>query len=93
MTDYEIQSSIRNLLKQYFLKKLKGINSIITNVDDKVNKYWISAKAEEDVKPLDWWKTYSTEYPNLSKLDLNIYVFKQVRFHVNNFFNGWSYFM
>src|SRR6266542_6511296 len=83
MTEYEIQSPIRNKLEQQqqigipivstkkissFLKKLKETTSVTETIDDEVHKYWISAEAEEDVKPLDWWKTHSTEYPNLSKL-------------------------
>ena len=40
-------------------------------IDDEVYKYQISAEANEDVKPLDWQKTHSTEYPNLSKLTLD----------------------
>ena len=40
-------------------------------IDDEVYKYQISAEANEDVKPLDWQKTHSTEYPNLSKLALD----------------------
>ncbi len=83
MTDREIQSPIRQKLEQQqqmgvpiistkkvssFLKRLKETTSVIETIDDEVHKYWISAEAEEDIKPLDWWKTHSTEYPNLSKL-------------------------
>ncbi|CAI2201974.1 17476_t:CDS:1, partial [Funneliformis geosporum] len=83
MISYEIQSPIKSLLEQQqqqgvhiistkkvssFLKKLKEATSDIINEDDKVHKYWISAKAEDDVEPLDWWKTHFIEYPNLSKL-------------------------
>ena len=86
MSEHEIQLPIRNQLQQKqqlgdpiisikktssFLKKLKETSTIITPIDDEVHKYWISAEANEDVKPLDWWKTHSTEYPNLSKLALD----------------------
>jgi hAT family dimerisation domain. len=50
-----------------FLQKLKSTRNE-QEVDDEVNKYWSSNDAAEDVKPLDWWRTHSTEYPNLSKL-------------------------
>src|SRR6266542_6807937 len=83
MTDHEIQSPIRKKLEQKqqsgistiptkkissFLKKLKETTSITKVIDDEVHKYRISTEAEEDIKPLDWRKTHSTEYPNLSKL-------------------------
>ena len=42
----------------------------MTTIDDEIQKYLISAEVE-DIKPLDWWKTHSTEYPNLSKLALD----------------------
>jgi hypothetical protein len=86
MSDYEIQLPIKNKLQQKtdvsistvsikktssFLKKLKGTTAIMTTMDDEIQKYLISAEAEEDIKPLDWWKTHSTEYPNLSKLALD----------------------
>ncbi len=88
MTEYEIQSLIKNKLEQQqqirisiiltkkissFLKKLKETTSVTKTIDDEVHKYWISAKAKEDMKPLDQWKIYSTEYPypNLSKLAVN----------------------
>ncbi|PKK68307.1 hypothetical protein RhiirC2_782424 [Rhizophagus irregularis] len=32
-------------------------------VDDKVTKYWNTNDADEYIKPLEWWKTHSTEYP------------------------------
>ncbi|CAG8706715.1 9505_t:CDS:1, partial [Funneliformis mosseae] len=74
-------------------KKLKGANSIITNVDDEVNKYWISAEVE-DVKPLDWWKTHSTEYLNLSKLAFLYLCIQASSVPCEQlFFNCWSCFM
>ena len=69
MSEHEIQLPIRNQLQQKqqlgnpiisikktssFLKKLKETSTIITLIDDEVHKYWISAEANEDVKPLDW---------------------------------------
>ena len=86
MADHEIQSPIRKKLEQKqqsgissiptkkmssFLKKLKETTSVTEVIDDEVHKYWISTEAEEDIKPLDWWKTHSTEYPNLSKLAID----------------------
>ena len=83
MADHEIQSPVRKKLVQEqqigvstiptkkissFLKKLKETTSVTEIIDDEVHKYQISTEAEEDIKPLDQWKTHSTEYPNLSKL-------------------------
>ncbi|CAB5346432.1 unnamed protein product [Rhizophagus irregularis] len=53
-----------------FLQKLKSTRSVQI-VDDEVTKYWSSNDAEETIKPLEWWKTHSTEYPNLSKLAMD----------------------
>src|SRR6266513_1782414 len=36
--------------------------------DNEINKYWNATDADESVKPLEWWKTHSSEYPNLAKL-------------------------
>ena len=86
MTDHEILSPIRKKLEQQeetgisivpikkmsiFLKKLKETSSVIKIVNDEVHKYWMSTEAEENIKPLEWWKTHSTEYLNLSKLAIN----------------------
>ncbi len=53
-----------------FLQKLKASKNIHI-VDNEVSKYWNSNEAAEDIKPLEWWKTHSSEYPNLSKLALD----------------------
>ena len=53
-----------------FLQKLKSTRNVQI-VDNEVTKYWNSNDAEENVKPLEWWKTHSTEYPNLSKLAMD----------------------
>ena len=53
-----------------FLQKLKGVSNTPV-VDNEVNKYWNSNEAAEDIDPLEWWKTHTTEYSNLSKLALN----------------------
>jgi len=68
MSEHEIQLPIRNQLQQKqqlgdpiisikktssFLKKLKETSIIIIPIDDEVHKYWISAKVNKDVKPLD----------------------------------------
>src|SRR6266542_5624276 len=86
MADHKIQSPIRKKLEQEqqseistiptkkissFLKKLKETTFITEVIDDEVHKYWISTEAEEDIKLLDWWKTHSTEYSNLSKLAID----------------------
>ena len=69
MIEHEIQLLIRNKLEQQqqigisvvstkkissFLKKLKETIIVTETIDDEIHKYWISAEAEEDVKPLDW---------------------------------------
>jgi hAT family C-terminal dimerisation region/Protein of unknown function (DUF 659)/Domain of unknown function (DUF4413) len=54
-----------------FLQKLQATRNTEYIVDDEVKKYWNSNSAEEGVKPLEWWKTHCTEYPNLSKLALD----------------------
>ena len=54
-----------------FLQKLKSTRNIHDVVDDEVSKYWNSNEADESINPLEWWKTHSTEYPNLSKLAFN----------------------
>lgn len=66
----EIQPAtlVRSSKISSFLQKLKSTRSNEQIVDDEVTKYWNSNDAEENVKPLEWWKTHSTEYPNLSKL-------------------------
>ena len=50
-----------------FLQNLKNTTTTPV-VNDEISKYWNSIDAEENVKPLEWWKTHFTEYPNLSKL-------------------------
>ena len=54
-----------------FLQKLKATRNVHDVVDDEVSKYWNSNEADESIHPLEWWKTHSTEYPNLSKLALD----------------------
>ena len=63
-------TSIKPIKISPFLQKLKATRNILT-VDNEVNKYWNSSEAAEDIKPLEWWKTHSTEYPNLSKLAID----------------------
>lgn len=83
MSDNEILQPIQQKLQQIqpttsvrptnispFLQKLKSTRSVQI-VDDEVTKYWNSNDAEETIKPLEWWKTHSTEYPNLSKLAMD----------------------
>ncbi len=68
----EQQPIIQNRSTQIssFLQKLKGVSNTPV-VDNEVNKYWNSNEAAEDIDPLEWWKTHTTEYSNLSKLALN----------------------
>jgi hypothetical protein len=54
-----------------FLQKLQATRSTEHIVDNEVYKYWNANSAAEDIKPLEWWKTHCTEYPNLSKLALD----------------------
>ena len=82
MQDNEIISPIQKLLEQQqpvtsivpkktssFLQKLKEqTTNSLPIVDNEINKYWNSTDADESVKPLEWWKTHSSEYPNLAKL-------------------------
>ena len=85
MSEHEILLPIRNQLEQQlpsevliiptkkisrFLQNLKD-NTILPMVNDEISEYWNSNDADESVKPLEWWKTHSTEYPNLSKLAHN----------------------
>ncbi|CAB5387104.1 unnamed protein product [Rhizophagus irregularis] len=83
MNDNEILQPIQQKLEQMqpvtsvsstkispFLAKLKSTRGVQI-VDDEVNKYWSSNDADESIKPLEWWKTHSTEYPNLSKLAMD----------------------
>ena len=80
MSEHEILLPIRNKLEQQlpsemipskktsrFLQNLKNTTTTPV-VNDEISKYWNSIDAEENVKPLEWWKTHFTEYPNLSKL-------------------------
>ncbi|CAB4492724.1 unnamed protein product [Rhizophagus irregularis] len=83
MSDNEILQPIQQKLSQVqptniirsakvspFLQKLKSTRGIQI-VDDEVTKYWNTNDADENIKPLEWWRTHSTEYPNLSKLAMN----------------------
>ena len=54
-----------------FLQKLQIARNTEYTIDNEVNKYWNSTSAAEDIKPLEWWKTHCTEYPNLSNLALD----------------------
>jgi hypothetical protein len=63
-------TSIRPTKSSSFLQKLKSTRNVQV-VDDEVTKYWNSNDAEESIQPLEWWKTHSTEYPNLSKLAID----------------------
>ena len=44
-----------------FLQKLKATRNVHDVVDDEVSKYWNSNEAAENILPLEWWKTHSTE--------------------------------
>src|SRR6266480_1910723 len=82
MQDNEIISPIQKLLEKQlpvtsivpkktssFLQRLKvQTTNSLPIVDNEINKYWNSTDADESVKPLEWWKTHSSEYPNLAKL-------------------------
>jgi len=64
-------TSISSVKTSPFLQKLKSARNVQVVINDEASKYWNSTEAAENIKPLEWWKTHSTEYPNLSKLAID----------------------
>ena len=54
-----------------FYQKLKYTSQQTQILDDEVQKYWLSAEADENINLLNWWNTHTAEYPTLSELAHN----------------------
>jgi hypothetical protein len=63
--------STNNNNKSIFVQRLSSLNQQRNTNTDELLKYWDSAEASFDMKPLSWWWAHLTEYSILSKMAQN----------------------